>query len=449
MIEAVVLLGATGDLARRFLYPALAALAAEGELDHSFRLLGAATRELDGGAFRALVADALSDHRPDLGIEASERLLGSVRYRATDVGDAAQLAAVIQEVGGSEGRPVAVYLALPPKMFPPAIVGLSEADLPWGSRVALEKPFGESLQDARELNDLLRRCFGRATEDIVYRVDHVLGMPTTQRFAGLRATSALIESAWDSDHIEQVSVLWEETLALEGRAAYYDGVGALKDVMENHMLQLLALITMEAADDVADVRSRKLEALRSVVPIDRRDVPNRTRRARYSAGRVPGSSEPTPAYRDEEGVDPQRATETFAEVNVDIDTERWRRTRFLLRTGKALGKRRKGIVVTFRPRSPSMTAGDELWIGIDGPDDIVWRCRGGHAIAEVTLREGPPASALPAYAHVIDDILTGTSRFAVGAAEAEEAWRIVAPVLDAWADGKVPLEEYPAGSRGP
>jgi glucose-6-phosphate 1-dehydrogenase len=209
------------------------------------------------------------------------------------------------------------------------------------------------------------------------------------------------------------------------------------------------LITMEAADDVADVRSRKLEALRSVVPIDPRDVPNRTRRARYSAGRVPGSSEPTPAYRDEEGVDPQRATETFAEVNVDIDTERWRRTRFLLRTGKALGKRRKGIVVTFRPRSPSMTAGDELWIGIDGPDDIVWRCRGGHAIAEVTLREGPPASALPAYAHVIDDILTGTSRFAVGAAEAEEAWRIVAPVLDAWADGKVPLEEYPAGSRGP
>jgi glucose-6-phosphate 1-dehydrogenase len=255
-------------------------------------------------------------------------------------------------------------------------------------------------------------------------------MPSVRRLVELRRSSAILEALWSSEHVEQVEVLWEEDLALEGRAGYYDATGALKDVMQNHMLQVLAILTMEiprgaGATEVREARARALAALRP------EDVRGGTRRARYVAG---GG---TPAYADEEGVDPERGTETFAEVVLRLDSRRWQGTRFVLRAGKALAQRRKEAVLTFR--SP---AGEQLRIGIDGPLDLSLRLPGA------VFGAPPPDDDLPAYAHVLLDVLTGGTSLSVRGDEAEAAWDAMTPVLDAWAAGEVPLEEYPAGSGG-
>ena len=245
----------------------------------------------------------------------------------------------------------------------------------------------------------------------------------------------------------QVEILWEETLALEGRAGYYDRAGALKDVMQNHMLQVLSLLAMEppARLDERELRDRKVDVLRSIRPPEF----GRTRRARYTAGRVAappeGSGENVPAYADEDGVEPERQTETFAEVALELEGERWAGTRFLLRAGKALSRRRKMAIVRFR------SAADELRIGLDGPDDLTLQLTGGAPASPAPLRlsAAPPHDEVPAYGRVLLDVLNGGSTLSVRGDEAEQAWRVLTPVLEAWDEGLVPLEEYPAGSAGP
>ena len=403
MIRTLLLLGATGDLARRFLLPALGALDAAGRLPEGFRVVGAARGELD----------------PE-GIPASMHT-----YRAVDLADPASLAAALD---GAHG-PVAVYLALPPAVFATTIESLGEVGLPPGSRVVVEKPFGDDLESARELDALLAQ-----TGVDGYRVDHVLGMETTQNLVALRRANPVLERLWDGGSIEQVEILWEETLALEGRAGYYDHAGALKDVLQSHMLQLLALVGMEPAADDVDLHERKLDVLRSV------RAATGSRRARYTAGTLADGRE-VGAYADEEGVDPARCTETFAEVVLELDHPRWDGTRFVLRAGKALARRRKLVLLRFR-------GGGELEVGIDGPKDVVLRLAGA-AGEPLELRAPAPGEGLPPYAHVLLDVLGDTSTLSVGGDEAEQAWRVVAPVLLAWQAGEVPLEEYAAGSAGP
>jgi glucose-6-phosphate 1-dehydrogenase len=230
--------------------------------------------------------------------------------------------------------------------------------LPAGSRIVVENPFGEDLQSAIALNRLLVETLGPAGEQAVFRVDHVLGMATVQNLLTLRLANRFLDAVWNSDHVEQVEILWEETLALEGRAGYYDRAGALKDVLQSHMLQLLALIAMEppAGLEARDLDDRKLEALRSVRPLRRADVARRTRRARYTAGRL-ATGEDVPSYAEEDGVEPERKTETFAEVALELESPRWAGTRFLLRAGKALSRRRKIAIVRFRPAGPGLGAG--------------------------------------------------------------------------------------------
>jgi glucose-6-phosphate 1-dehydrogenase len=212
------------------------------------------------------------------------------------------------------------------------------------------------------------------------------------------------------------------------------------------MLQLLALIAMEppAGLEAQDLHDRKLEALRSVRPLTRADVARGTRRARYTGGRLATGGD-VPSYAEEDGVEPERETETFAEVALELGSARWAGTRFLLRAGKALNRRRKMAIVRFRP------AGDranELRIGVDGPDDVSLQVTGGapESAVPLTLSATPPGSELSAYGRVLLDVLNGRSTLSVGGDEAEEAWRIVMPVLEGWARGAVPLEEYPAGS---
>jgi glucose-6-phosphate 1-dehydrogenase len=436
MIASLVLFGASGDLAGRYLLPALAALHAANELPETFAVLGTARDDWDDTRFQRHARARLDEHAQEVPAAAREQLIRGLRYRRVDLGDPRSVAEVIRAAGA---HAVAAYLALPPGLFPPTIEALREAGLPPGSRLAVEKPFGEDLRSAVELNALLAEFAGEAGEDAVFRVDHVLGMATVQNLLALRTSDGVLESLWNSEHIAEVEVLWEETLALEGRAGYYDGAGALEDVMQNHMLQVLCVLAMEppagpAARELQDAKVNVLRAAR----IPGGDVTRHTRRGRYGAGLI--GDRRVPAYVDEEGVDPDRCTETFAEVELEVDTPRWRGTRFVLRAGKALGERHKEAVVRFRGTGADA---DVLRAGIDGPTDLALRLSG------VTLSAPPPASDVPAYGHVLLDLLGGGSALSVGGDEAEQAWRVVEPVVAAWREGVVPLEEYPAGSAGP
>ena len=432
MIRRLVLFGATGDLAGRYLLPALAALHAAGRLPDGFELIGAATQDLDDEAFRRLAAERLDEHASDIADASRDAVVRGARYRPVDLQDKASVAALLD--GGQD--PFAAYLALPPAVFPAAVTTLGPL-MPSGSRIVLEKPFGEDLESAAELNRLLTDILDSA--EAVYRVDHVLGMATTQNLVAMRGANGFLDAFWNGGHVEQVDVLWEETLALEGRAGYYDTAGALKDVLQNHMLQVLALVAMEPHGD-RNFHDRKLEILRSLRI-------RASRRARYTAGTLAGGVE-VPAYAVEEGVDPERGTETFVEVTLETEMDRWQGTRFLLRAGKALSGIRKMVVLRFRH---SVAPARELRIGIDGPEEIALHLDGGGAESPSGLiLSGPlPIPGLPAYSAVLLDVLEGGNALSVGGEEAEEAWRVVTPALEAWEQGRVPLEEYPAGSAGP
>jgi glucose-6-phosphate 1-dehydrogenase len=453
MIERLVLFGATGDLAGRFLLPALAALHAAGKLPERFHVVAAAREKLDEAAFRRSAAHRLDEHAAEVPAAAREAVVRAIRYRPVDIADARSVGALFD----AGGPPAAAYLALPPAAFPAAVSALAVAGLPVGSRIVLEKPFGEDLASAAKLNRLLARAAGGEGEQAVFRVDHVLGMATVQNMLAMRLANPVLEAIWNSRHVERVEILWEETLALEGRAGYYDTAGALKDVMQNHMLQVLSLIAMEppATRGERDLHDRKLDALRAIQPLRRAEVVARTRRARYTAGRLAPherSGQAVPAYADEDGVDVQRKTETLAEIVLELAGERWAGTPFLLRAGKALSRRRKMAVLRFRPAAHPLAAGaSEFSIGIDGPEEIALRLIGGgpQTPVPVSLTAPPPESDLPAYSRVLLDILSGGGALSVRGDEAEHAWRVVTPVLDAWGEDLVPLEEYSAGSAGP
>ena len=331
-INRLLLFGASGDLVGRFLLPALAALRATGNLGDDFEIVGAAQDGWSDEQFRDHAAECLAEHAADVSADAREATVRALRYRPADFGDRATVDAL---VNGTGNGPLATYLALPTGVFPAAITALDAVGLPEGSRIVLEKPFGENLEDAVELNSLLAQVGPDAGPSAVFRVDHVNGMATAQNLIGMRAAGWVLEPVWSAEHIERVELLWEETLALEGRAGYYDKAGALKDVLQNHVMQVLTLIAMEppASLEASDLRDAKVNALRTVRP------PSRSRRARYTAGRI-GERE-VPSYVDEEGVDPARCTETFAELVLELDSERWAGTEFVLRAGKALGAKRK------------------------------------------------------------------------------------------------------------
>ncbi len=461
MIEKLVVFGATGDLAGRYLLRALAVMQDAGELPDGFVVVGAGQEDLDDEGFRAHAAQRLEQHASMVPAAAREALLGMLRYRQVDVSDAESVGRAVLGDDGA-GAPVAVYLALPPGLFPTTVRALGALGLPEGSRIALEKPFGSDLESAKALNALLADVAGVEGEHAVFRIDHFLGLATVEDLLGLRLANRVLEPVWNSIHIEQIDIVWEETLGLEGRAGYYDQAGQLKDMIQSHLLQILCLIAMDAPVSLGerDLRDRKLDVLRSVRSLRREEMAERTRRARWTAGRL-GDRE-VPAYADEEGVDPARETETFAEVDLELDSWRWSGTRFRLRTAKGMGEERKEVVVRFRP-VPYRPFGDveappanELRIGleVDEPGDLILRLNGraagaGQELVPLALSAELPAPALTEYSRVFVDLLGGDSRLAIRGDEAEELWRIVTPILDAWEAGEVPLEEYPAGSAGP
>ena len=450
MIERLVIFGGTGDLAGRYLLPGVAALFAAGYLDGRFEMVCADRSGRGDEQFREWMVAQLDRHAADAPAEARKAVTAATRYRRADIGNPDDVAAAIAGEG-----PVAVYLALPPAVFSTAVTTLHEVGLPQGSRIVLEKPFGEDLDSAEKLNRLLADL---VPEQSVFRVDHFLAMTTVQNLLGSRLANHVLESIWNSAHIAAVEIVWDETLTLEGRAGYYDYVGALEDMVQNHLLQLLCLIAMEPPITLSerDLRDRKVDVLRSVRPLTDADVLGRTRHGRYLAGRI-GDRE-VPSYVDEDGVDPSRRTETFAEIELAIDNWRWSGTTFVLRSGKALGADRKEVAVHFRP-VPHMPFGHHgtaapnvLRFGLD-PESLSLEMTAVGAAVEtlvpITLTAQVPPPELPAYGRLILDVLNGDPALSIRADEAEQAWRVVTPIQSAWSRDLVPLDEYPAGSRGP
>jgi glucose-6-phosphate 1-dehydrogenase len=449
-IRHLVVLGTTGDLTARYLLPALAALRDGGHLDGGFRLTGVGRHDWRDDEFRRWASAQLGEHAPRLRASARDSVVAAAEYRRADVTDPDALRPIVDGAG-----PVAVYLALPPSVFAGAVSALHRAGLPHSSTIVLEKPFGEDLAEAIALNRLLARV---TEEETVFRVDHFLAKTTVQNLLGTRLANRTLEPIWNSGHIASVDVVWDETLALEGRAGYYDSVGALKDMLQNHLLQVLCLVAMEPpiSLDARDLRDRKVDVLRSIRPLRDHDVVRHTRRARYTSGSI--NRVPVPAYADEDGVDPTHRTETFAEVAFALDNWRWHGTRFRLRTGKALGRERKEVAVHFRPvpHLPRGMHGDPrpnvLRFGLE-PESVVVEMSAigsrAHTLVPLTLTAELEPPELPAYARLLLDVFNRDPALSIRGDEAEESWRVVAPVLAGWAEGLVPLEEYAAGSDGP
>ncbi len=449
MTRSFVVLGGTGDLTGRLLLPSLARLYETGVLDDGGGLLAVARDRWDDRAYREWARGRLAEHAGELPEDARERLVDRLDFACGDVTDPGDLRAALARVAGG---PV-VYLALPHTLFRPTLAALAEVGLPEGTRLVVEKPFGTDQSDARALNDLLHRLL---PEEAVFRVDHFLAKQTVLNVLGLRFANRVFESVWNAAHVEQVDIVVDETLGLEGRAGYYDRAGALRDMVQNHLLQLLALVAMEPplAVDAHSLPARKADVLRAVRPPA--DVRIGSVRGRYTAGTVAGRA--LPDYADEDGVDPARQTETHAEVTVTVDNWRWAGVPFRLRSGKALGVDRQEIVVRFRPvpHLPFLGAEPEpdvLRLSLS-PDAIALEvnlngARDPFALEREVLGARMSPHELPAYALLLRELLAGDTTLSISDVEAEESWRIVEPVLAAWAAGEVPLRDYPAGSDGP
>lgn len=440
----LLILGADGDLTSRLLLPGLGTLLAAYDVD--IEVIGSGLRELDDAEWRELVTGAF-ESVPD---DRRGRLLDATRYVRADATDPTALAGLLAEC---TAVPI-VYFALPPAVTARVCQALEGLDTPGGMRLALEKPFGADRESARRLNELLTRI---VPERQVYRIDHFLGRATVLNILGTRFANRLIEPVWNRHAIERVEIVYDETLGLEGRAGYYDGTGALIDMVQSHLLAVLALVAMEPIDRVDEVvlRDAVADVLRDTAVWDGDPVAS-SRRARYGAGDVEGLR--LPAYVDEPGVDPSLGTETLAQLVVEVDTERWRGVPFLLRSGKALGRSRKIARAVFRASEPI----DGLegrprsdWIELDlrsGEVEIGLTMNGGgdpFVLEQTTLVAKQVPGALLPYGEVLKGILNDDPTLSVRGDVAEECWRIVEPVLTAWREGRVPLEEYPAGSDGP
>jgi glucose-6-phosphate 1-dehydrogenase len=451
VIERLVILGAAGDLVGRFIGPALVHLHAAGTLPEGFEVVAVARKELDTEGYRDHLREELAEHGEALDEASRTAVLDAIRYHRADTTDAEELAGAFDGEG-----PVVAYLALPPAVFGPTLDTLDEIGLPEDSRIVLEKPFGEDLASARELNERIHRSFH---EDRVHRVDHFLGMHTVQNLIGLRFANRIFEPVWNSHHIERVDIVWDETLALEGRAGYYDGSGALIDMLQNHLLQVLALVAMEAPASLneRDLRSAKVTLLRDVRRLSIDEAADQSVRARYTAGSIDGRE--VPAYVEEEGVDPDNDTETFAEITLHIDNWRWDGVPFRLRTGKALAHDRQQVVVTFRGvpdlgvRDDADVAPNELCIELE-PERLrlglnLRSADDRFGLERVDLETDLAAAAMPAYGRVLRSILEGDPTLSIRDDEAECSWEIVEPVLQAWEEGRTELLDYEAGSDGP
>ncbi|MEA2439963.1 MAG: glucose-6-phosphate 1-dehydrogenase [Thermoleophilaceae bacterium] len=448
--QTLLILGASGDLTARLLLPGLGGLLASGVGD-GLLLIGSGMEDWDDEHWRKRVAESFA--AAGAGGPAVEAVVESTRYLQADVTAGADLRKLLDACHGQ----VVIYFALPPSVTERACHALTGVGLPDGTRLVMEKPFGTDAASAVALNELLAKL---VPEDHVYRVDHFLGMSTVLNILGVRFANRIFEPVLSNEHVESVDILFDENLGLEGRAGYYDGAGALVDMIQSHLLQVLSLVAMEAPPTLTsrDLRDCKAQVLRATRVWEDDPVAS-SYRARYTAGEIDGRR--LPSYADEEGVDPSRGTETLAEVVFAVHTWRWSGVPFRLRSGKAIGSPRKEVTITFKEPQlipPGLTGCDQpdrLHIGIGpGPDRLgldlnVSGPGDPFGIDPVTLDATFGAGDLPEYGEVLKGVVEGDPTLSVRGDMAVECWRIIEPVQEAWRSGAVSLEEYAAGSGGP
>ena len=444
-IQTLVVLGAGGDLTERLLLPGLASYLVSDRA-HDLTLLGADRAERSTADWRSAVERSFGSSPSPR----ARRVVQTAEYVRTDVTDPDALRDLLARCAGR----TALYFALPPSITERAVRALSGLDLPEGLTLALEKPFGTDLESAHALNRRLERML---PEQQLFRVDHFLGKSTVLNLLGLRFANRVFEPLLSAPNVDRVEVVVDETLGLEGRAGYYDTAGALIDMIQSHLLLVMALVAMEppASLSEGDLRGAMAQVLRATRP--HASDGTSSRRGRYTAGTVDGRE--LPSYVDEAGVDPARGTETFAEVTLAIDNWRWAGVPFVLRSGKGLGGGRQDILISFKD-VPHLPAG---LTGAPGPSclrismnpatldlDLVLNGEGDPFTLERTaLSARLRGGELSAYGEVLGALMEGDPTLSVRGDVAEDCWRIVAPFLEAWRAGAVPLQDYPAGSAGP
>ncbi|WP_310963786.1 glucose-6-phosphate dehydrogenase [Nocardioides terrisoli] len=447
-IDTLLILGASGDLTKRLLLPGLATLLAS-KRGRPLQLIGAGMEELSQAQWHERVKSSFKESG------AKGRLLSGTesksRYFQADVTNPVELADVLKACKGTP----AIYFALPPAVTAKVCAALSKVDYPKGTNLVLEKPFGVDEAGARKLNELLLTLVPEAQ---IHRVDHFLGHSDVLNILGTRFANRIFEPVWNSQHVEKIEIVFDEDLTLENRAGYYDHAGALVDMVQSHLLQVLGLLMMEppASLDEADLRDGKASVIRATHVYGDDPVAS-SRRARYTAGTI--GRRKVPAYTREPGVDPKRRTETLAELVVEVRNWRWAGVPVTLRSGKSLGKARKEIVVTFKPPThlPTGFRGSDLptrlhigmtptrlVLGMDvngpgDPFDLDW--------VELAADLGP--GDMESYGQVLAGVLDADPTLSVRGDTAEQCWRILEPVQRAWREDKVPMDTYPAGSDGP
>jgi len=470
----LVIFGATGDLAHRKLLPALFDLACIGCTNNQFEIVGIGRTPLSTEEFRARMRQAVSSSKEarDYSNERWAEFEKRISYFRGDANDRdfyPQLAAHLKKMEESGSSPNTLfYISVAASLAPPIVEGLGSVGLArkkngW-SRIVLEKPFGHDLASAQELNEIVSHVFD---ERDVYRIDHYLGKETVQNILVFRFGNSIFEPVWNRNYVDYVEITAAETLGVENRAAFYEETGSLRDMVANHMLQLLTLTAMEppVAFDADSVREQKVEILRSIHPMTVEEVAKRTVRGQYGAGKIDGK--PVPAYRDEPGVSKTSNTETYAAVRFSVDNWRWAGVPFYVRAGKRLARPLTEIAVHFKrtPQALFSRTPDEqiepnvLSLRIQPNEGITatfaakipgTQMRATSVGLDFSYKNAFGTNTPAAYETLLLDAMRGDATLFTRRDEVEAEWKIITPIEDAWAQLPPPkFPNYAAGSDGP
>lgn len=460
--SALLLFGATGDLSRRMLLPSLFALHEDGLISGDLRIIGTARSEMSDGAYRELAAAALADHLPDdrKAQDHVSSFLDRLSYQSLDASSLAGFDALAGKLGDIGGG-LAIFLSTAPSLFEATIAGLKSAGLTGDQvRIGLEKPLGNDLASSGAINDAVADAF---SEERTFRIDHYLGKETVQNLMALRFANMMFEPLWNSGGIDHIEITISETVGLEGRHGFYNDMGALRDMVQNHMLQLLALTAMEAPAnfDATSIRDEKVKVLRSLRAVDAEEMV----RGQYDAGAVTGNA--VAGYTEDLGEPSD--TETFVAIKAHVDNWRWQGVPFYLRTGKRLAERRSEIVIQFKcvphnifkERGGKLNA-NRLVIRLQPEEYVrlqVMAKEPGLDRDGVILREVPLDLSLSqafsktrnriAYERLLLDLIDGDPTLFVRRDEVEAQWRWVDRIRKTWEENGITPKSYGAGSWGP
>lgn len=466
-----VLFGAGGDLSRRLIIPALFNLYINNQLPARFRLLGIDRQDLNASTLAEGYRQGITDHSRR-GAAATDHWAGftaMIDYHCMDVTDTAAYSALGEKLitQSSATADRIFYMATPPSLFTPIANGIGGAQLakdPIRTRIVVEKPLGNDLQSFREINNILTSHF---IEQQLYRIDHFLGKETVQNILAMRFANPIFEPIWNRRYIDHVVVTVAETLGVEHRGAFYERTGALRDMMQNHLMQLLCLVAMEPPVnyDADNIRNRKMDVLTALRPILPDQVPQNAARGQYGSGWINGVQ--VPAYRNEPDVKSQSSTETYAAVRLFVDNWRWQDVPFYMRTGKRMTSAVWEISIRFRdvphrafPASAGLnTQPVRLVIQMQPEQGIVLKFMAKEPGATLRLRpvdmrfnyrEAFNIPSPDAYETLLHDVMTGDATLFMRADQVEAAWRVIMPVLETWANN--PANDFPnyaAGTWGP